>query len=59
MYQARLRFMKDFGGIFTELGLGTTGYYYDIGLVIAVGALVAFTIGAVSLIALRVRRGAP
>jgi|GEM_PF-3410154 len=57
MYRARIRFIKDYGGIFTELGLSETGYYYDIGLVITVGALVAFTIAAVSLIALRVRRG--
>lgn len=57
MYRARLRFIKEFGYLFTDLGLSETGYYYDIGLVIAVGALVAYTISTVLLIVMRVRRG--
>jgi hypothetical protein len=57
MYRARLRFIKEFGNIFTELGLSSTGYYYDMGVAIALAAFVLYTIGAISLIVMRVRRG--
>ena len=57
MYRARLRFISEFGNIFTELGINATGYYYDMGLAIALTAFVLYTIGAISLIALRLRRG--
>jgi len=57
MYRARLRFISEFGNIFTDLGISATGYYYDMGITIALTAFVLYTIGAISLITLRVRRG--
>ncbi len=58
MYRARLRFLDEFSDLFAELELSRgTGYYYDMGLAIAVTALVLFTIGVISLIILRVQRG--
>jgi len=58
MYRARIRFINEFSDLFSQLGLSSgTGYYYDMGLAIGLTSFTLFTIGAVSLIILRVKRG--